>query len=48
MRASKRFLVGDISSLSALSSVVFSLFLSFCASCIVSVNKELKCLFTVS
>ena len=39
MRASKRFLVGDSSSSSSLSSVVFSVVLSFCASCVVSVNK---------
>ena len=41
MRASKRFLVGDISSLSSLPSAVFSDVLSFCASCVVSVNKQL-------
>ena len=39
MRASKRFLVGDISSLSSLPFAVFSDVLSFCASCVVSVNK---------
>ena len=39
MRASKRFLVGDSSSSSSLFSVVFSVVLSFCAFCVVSVNK---------